>query len=95
MVTNIRYNKKGEAYKYTRRYPIVGQGIQNDFNHDKFYEWFANLPYPAYLSEYDAPFECIHRFSHRSSLSGTNNKNKTIESIFWNGKGEPLTTTLF
>jgi hypothetical protein len=94
-VTNIRINSKGEPYEYTRLYPVKGQGIQNAFNHDNFYQWFANLDYPAYLSEYNAPFERIEAFGHRSSLSATNNAKKTLESLFWNGKGEITKSTLF
>jgi len=76
-------------------YKGTGEYKEGGFDHDSFYDWFANIPYPAYLSEYDAPFECVERFSHRSSLSATNNKKKTIESIFWNGKGEIYNTKLF
>lgn len=76
-------------YKGTEEYKEAG------FDHDRFYDWFVNIPYPAYLSEYDAPFECVERFTHRSSLSATNNKKKTIESIFWNGKGDVYNTKLF
>lgn len=50
---------------------------------------------PVYISEYSAPFEMIEMFTHRSSLSATNNKKKTVESIFWNGKGAIFTTKLF
>lgn len=76
-------------YKGTGEYKAGG------FDHNKFYEWFTNCEYPAYLSEYDAPFEQVHAFTHRSSLSATNNKNKTIEKLFWNGKGQPNQTKLF
>lgn len=69
-------------YKGTETYKEGG------FDHEAFYKWFENLPYPAYLSEYDAPFEVVAMFAHRSSLSATNNKKKTIEKLFWNGKGE-------
>lgn len=95
IVKNIRFNKNGEPYEYARRYPVKGQGVKNAFNHEEFYQWFANLPYPAYLSEYDAPFEKIEMFSHRSSLSAINNKKKVYESIFWNGKGKILRSKLF
>ena len=76
-------------------YKWTGEYKEGGFNHDSFYEWFANLEYPAYLSEYDAPFEKIEMFAHRSSLSATNNKKKVFESIFWNGKGEINKSTLF
>lgn len=76
-------------------YKGTGEYKEGGFNHDAFYEWFANLDYPCYLSEYEAPFEKIEMFSHRSSLSATNNKKKVFESIFWNGKGEIHKSTLF
>jgi len=76
-------------------YKGTGEYKEGGFNHDAFYEWFANLEYPAYLSEYDVPFEKIEMFKHRSSLSATNNKKKTFESIFWNGKGNIINGKLF
>ena len=76
-------------------YKGTGEYKEGGFNHDSFYEWFANLDYPAYLSEYDAPFEQVHAFKHRSSLSATNNKKQVVEKIFFNGKGNINKTTLF
>jgi len=76
-------------------YKGTGEYKEGGFNHDAFYEWFSNLDYPAYLSEYDAPFEKIEMFKHRSSLSATNNKKKVFESVFWNGKGNIIKNTLF
>lgn len=98
------YNKSYQDIKIIGNNPIIycdipykgtGEYKEGGFNHDAFYEWFANLPYPAYLSEYDAPFEKIEMFAHRSSLSATNNKKKVFESIFWNGKGEINNNKLF
>ena len=76
-------------------YKGTGEYKEGGFNHDEFYQWFSNIEYPAYLSEYDAPFEKIEMFKHRSSLSATNNKKKVFESIFWNGKGEINNYKLF
>jgi site-specific DNA-adenine methylase len=76
-------------------YKGTGEYKEGGFDHEKFYQWFSNLDYPAYLSEYEAPFEKIEMFSHRSSLSATNNKKKVFESIYWNGKGEIIKNTLF
>jgi site-specific DNA-adenine methylase len=76
-------------YKGTEEYKEGG------FDYKKFYQWFGNCPYPAYASEYDMPFTEVMAFTHRSSLSATNNKKKTIEKIFWNGKGIPNQTQLF
>lgn len=47
------------------------------------------------MSEYEAPFEKVEMFKHRSSLSATNNKKKVFESIFWNGKGKQSNYSLF
>jgi len=76
-------------------YKGTGEYKEGGFDHEKFYKWFENVPYPAYLSEYEAPFEQIEGFRHRSSLSATNNKKKTIERIFWNGKGKINNYKLF
>lgn len=98
------YNKSYQDIKIIGNNPIIycdipykGTAIYKEgcFIHDEFYQWFANLEYPAYLSEYDAPFEKIEMFKHRSSLSATNNKKKVFESIFWNGKGNINKSTLF
>lgn len=76
-------------YKGTVEYKEGG------FDHEKFYRWAKECPYPVYISEYKAPFEMVEMFSHRSSLSATNNKKKTVECLFWNGKGEIFNTKLF
>jgi hypothetical protein len=98
------YNKSYQDMKIIGNNPIIycdipykgtGEYKEGGFNHDAFYDWFANLPYPAYLSEYDSPFEKIEMFRHRSSLSATNNKKQVFESIFWNGKGNIIKNTLF
>lgn len=98
------YNKTYEDIKIKGDSPVIycdipykgtGEYKEGGFDHNQFYTWFANLDYPAYLSEYDAPFEKIEMFKHRSSLSATNNKKKVFESIFWNGKGNINKSTLF
>lgn len=98
------YNKSYQDIKIIGNNPIIycdipykgtGEYKEGGFDHEAFYEWFSNLDYPAYLSEYDAPFEKIEMFKHRSSLSATNNKKKVFESIFWNGKGDINKSTLF
>lgn len=97
-------NKSYEKVLITGENPIIycdipykgtGEYKEGGFDHEKFYQWFSNLDYPAYLSEYDAPFEKIEMFKHRSSLSATNNKKKVFESIYWNGKGNIIKNTLF
>lgn len=93
---NVLINPNGNSIIYCDiPYKGTGEYKEGGFNHDAFYQWFANLNYPAYLSEYDSPFEKIEMFAHRSSLSATNNKKKVFESIFWNGKGDINKSTLF
>ena len=75
-------------------YKGTGEYKERGFNHDAFYDWAAACTYPVYISEYDAPFQQVYAFTHRSSLSATNNKKKIIEKIFWNGKGEIFNTSL-
>jgi hypothetical protein len=38
------------------------------------------------MSSYDAPFDVVERFLHRSVLSATNNSKKVIEKLFCNKK---------
>jgi len=99
-ITNLSY----EDVKITGNSPVIYCDIpykgteeykEGGFNHDKFYQWAADCPHPVYISEYSAPFEMIEMFSHRSSLSATNKAKKTIESIFWNGKGDVYKMKLF
>ena len=68
---------------------------EGNFNHEEFYQWANEIEHPVYISEYDAPFEKIETFKHRSSLSATNNKKVTFESIYWNGKGNINNYKLF
>src|SRR5699024_7524095 len=77
-------------YKGTESYGV-------EFDHDVFYEWVRNQNNPIYISEYDAPddFIVVHSWSHRSTLSATENNKKVIEKLFWNGKGEPRKHKLF
>jgi len=76
-------------------YRGTGEYKEGGFNHEAFYQWVKGMEHPVYISEYDAPFEGVEAFTHRSLLSATNNKKKTIEKIFWNGKGQINQTKLF
>jgi 16S rRNA G966 N2-methylase RsmD len=58
--------------------------VSGKFEHEQFYKWFKNLPNPAYLSSYSAPFLSIWEKQHLSTLS--TNKTRTVEKLFWNGK---------
>lgn len=94
---NLQINNKSyEDIKITGENPVIycdipykgtGEYKEGGFDHERFYQWANENPHPVYISEYDAPFEVIAGFNHRSSLSATNNKKKTVEKIFWNGKG--------
>lgn len=76
-------------------YQGTGEYKEGGFDHSRFYEWAMDCNYPVYVSEYNSPFTEVKAFTHRSSLSATNNKKKTIEKIFWNGKGDIYKTELF
>jgi len=76
-------------------YRGTGEYKEGGFDHDKFYDWASNINIPVYISEYEAPFEEVEAFKHRSSLSATNNKKVTIEKLFWNGKGNVNQHKLF
>lgn len=76
-------------------YKGTGEYKEKGFDYDQFYQWASEINHPVYISEYSAPFEEVAAFTHRSSLSATNNKKKTIEKIFWNGKGDITKTVLF
>jgi len=98
------YNLSYEKVKISGSYPVIycdipykgtGEYKEGGFDHEAFYQWANDNPHPVYISEYDAPFQEIEAFTHRSSLSATNNKKKTIEKIFWNGKGNINQTKLF
>lgn len=98
------YNKSYQDIKIIGAKPVIycdipykgtGEYKEGGFDHEAFYKWANETEYPVYISEYDAPFEKIEMFAHRSSLSATNNKKKVFESIFWNGKGSITKQKLF
>lgn len=76
-------------------YKGTGEYKEGGFDHEKFYKWVENCDFPVYISEYDAPFQECEMFSHRSTLSATNNKKKVVERLFWNGKGDVFNHKLF
>lgn len=99
-INNLSY----ENVKITGINPVIycdipyrgtGEYKENGFDHDAFYCWANDCSYPVYISEYKAPFTEVDAFTHRSSLSATNNKKRTIEKIFWNDKGTIAQTKLF
>ena len=76
-------------------YKDTGKYKEDEFNHDKFYQWASEVDFPVYVSEYNSEFQEVHAFKHNSSLSATNNSKQVIERLFWNGKGEANKHTLF
>jgi len=99
-ITNLSYENviiSGENPIIYCDIPYKGTVVYHGdaFHYDRFYQWFGDLEYPAYLSEYAAPFKEVTAFRHRSSLSATNNGKKTIEKLFWNGKGNITHFKLF
>lgn len=81
-------------YENTKQYQF-GQ----DFDYDKFWDWFRNCPYSVYASSYTAPDDIkTINFDYKLSLldngkAGDNKpKKKVVENIYWNGKGNPVPT---
>ena len=71
-------------YKGTNKYDF-------DFDHDRFYALFKSLKIPAFMSGYDAPFNCVAKFDHVSRMAakvGSSAKIKGLEKLFFNGTVE-------
>ena len=67
-------------------YRNTAEYIDSNFNHKQFDEWFANLPYTGFLSEYSAPFQKIASFGKLSLLNNNKESKKIItENLYWNG----------
>ena len=49
-------------------------------------KYISRSEYKVYLSEYESPFAEVMEMEHRSTLSATNNKNKTVEKLYTNKK---------
>lgn len=92
---NVLINSNNPVIYCDIPYKGTGEYKEGGFDHDKFFQWANDCPHPVYVSEYDTPLIEVNAFTHRSSLSATNNKKKTIEKIFWNGKGQVNKTQLF
>ncbi|MBO7232810.1 MAG: hypothetical protein J6V16_06645, partial [Bacteroidales bacterium] len=67
-------------YKETAKYDF-------EFDYERFYDLFSSLKIPAFVSEYDAPFECVSEFK-KTQLLGINSKSTTKEKLFFNGTKE-------
>ncbi len=54
-----------------------------DFDYSEIDKWFAGLPYLAFMSEYNAPFERVYSIETRSTL-GQKNNTKAVENLYVN-----------
>lgn len=55
-----------------------------DFDYERFYQWAESQTEPVFISSYQMPtdrFDCIEKFTHRSTLCATAN-NSVTERIF-------------
>ena len=67
-------------YKGTNKYDF-------EFDYDRFYDLFASLGKPAFLSEYDAPFNVIATFYKAQNMAavGSTGKKESLEKLYFNG----------
>jgi len=56
-------------YRNTAAYKI---NKQNAFDHEKLDNWFRNLPYQAFMSEYTAPFESVFAIQKQKTFKNAN-----------------------
>ena len=70
-------------YKGTNKYDY-------EFDYERFYDLFSSLKIPAFLSEYDAPFECVAEFEKVQLMAANvgSTKSTTKEKLFFNGTKE-------
>jgi hypothetical protein len=70
-------------YKGTNKYDF-------EFDYERFYDLFSSLKIPAFLSEYDAPFECVAEFEKVQLMAANvgSTKSTTKEKLFFNGSKE-------
>jgi site-specific DNA-adenine methylase len=60
-----------------------------DFDYVAVDDFFNNLPFTAFMSEYSAPFESIMEIKTLSTLSATSNQCKKVEKLFINRLASP------
>ena len=66
-------------YKGTSKYDF-------EFNYDRFYDLFESLGKPAFLSEYNAPFNVIATFDKVQNMAvGSTGKIESLEKLYFNG----------
>lgn len=67
-------------YKGTNKYDF-------EFNYDRFYDLFDSLGKPAFLSEYNAPFNVIATFDKVQNMApgGSTGMKESLEKLYFNG----------
>lgn len=67
-------------YKGTNKYDF-------EFDYERFYDFFASLGKPAFLSEYDAPFDVVATFDKAQKMTAVVNtgKKESLEKLYFNG----------
>ena len=68
-------------YKGTNKYDF-------EFDYDRFYDFFISLGKPAFLSEYEAPFESVATFDKAQNMAasvGSTGKKESLEKLYFNG----------
>lgn len=65
-------------YKDTNKYAT-------EFDHERFYELFASLKIPAFLSEYKAPFKRIASFKKQNNMAAKCSYTTMDEGLYFNG----------
>ena len=63
------------------------KGYESRVDYDELYAWFRALKVPAFMCEYNAPFECVWSQEVAQYASrGTQRKgSRRVEKLFWNG----------
>lgn len=65
-------------------YRETAEYVEGGFNHKEFDDWFLKLPFNAYLSEYNSPFEKVYSVMKKSLLSAVGNSKDKEEKLFIN-----------
>jgi 16S rRNA G966 N2-methylase RsmD len=63
---------------------INTEGYQHLICYDTLYKWIDDSPYKIYLSSYKSPLLLCESWSHRSTLSATNNSKIVSENLYSN-----------
>lgn len=62
-------------------------GYKSRVDYDELYTWFRALKVPAFMCEYDAPFECVwsQEIAQYASRGTQRKGSRRVEKLFWNG----------